>query len=146
MKIQFKTKYLKPVMDVLITEVEDLQDSLKLISNYSRDNMIFITKVYDKWVYHVASHGLADIIGLTPQELEKELNNGNFAKRVASQKELKQFMIDSREQVEKQEEFNHIFTIYDKNHKKIDVKLSFTPVKDKSININYILRTSILEK
>lgn len=55
-------------------------------------------------------------------------------------------MINSRERVEKQEEFNQIFTIYDKNHKKIDIKLSFTPVKDKSVNINYILRTSILEK
>ncbi len=129
-----------------ITEVEDLQDSLKLISNYSHENMIFITKVYDKWVYHVVSHGLADIIGLNPQELEKELNNGNFAKRVTPQKELKQFMIDSREHADKQEEFNQVFTIYDKNHKKIDIKLSLTPVKDKSININYILRTSILEK
>ena len=129
-----------------VTEILDLKDSLKLVSYYSHDNMIFITKIYDKWYYHVASHGLADVVGLTPEQLQEELNNGNFAKRVSNQKDLAAFMKESREFADKKEDFKHIFTITGKNRKKIDIELSFTHVRDESNNIDYILRTRVLAK
>ena len=80
-----------------VTELTDLKEEMELIAKYGHDNMIFIRKVYDKWVYTVASHGLSDLFNLSPKELELELNDGRFAKRIIDRNELNKFM----KQVEK---------------------------------------------
>ena len=129
-----------------VTELADLQDSKSLVAKYSNDNMIFIKKVYDKWVYLVISHGLSDVLDLSPSELEIELNNGQFAKRILNQKELKAFMTQSEMFYNKNMDFTQQFEIYDNHHNKVMIHLSFSCVKGQSNNIDYILRTKIVDK
>lgn len=126
-----------------VTELTDFKDATKLIAQYSTDNMIFITRVYDKWRYKVISHGLSDVLSLSPAELEKELNDGRFAKRVLDQKALKNFMIQSKKNADNKMDFTQSFTILDNNHKQIVLDLTFKSVKAEASNIEYILITKI---
>ena len=127
-----------------VTELATLKGDKQLVAKYSQDNMIFIRKVYDKWVYNVVSHALSSVIGLTPKELEDELNNGKFAKRVLNQRELKNFMARTVVYYEKKMNFTQEIEIYDKDKNKIKIKLDFTCILDESTSSDYILRTSII--
>ena len=130
---------------VNVTDLAELKDAKKLIAEYSTDNMIFVKKVYDKWTYSVISHGLADVLNLSPKELEEELNNGKFAKRIIDQKKLKKFMVDSKRYSEERKNFTQVFELYDKDHNKIAIELTFRSVHNETNNVQYILNTKIIK-
>lgn len=128
-----------------VTELYDLQDTAHLFAKYSNDNFILIKKVYDKWKYHVVSHGLADVFNLTPSQLEEELNNGRFAHRVINIKELKRFMQNVLTLTKSKENFSQVFEVYDKDRNKVKLKMDFVCVKDIATNYEYIMRSKIIE-
>lgn len=126
-----------------VSELLNAVEEKKLISEYSSDNIIFVKKEYDKWLYSVASHGLANIFGLTSQELEIELNNGAFARRITNKKELRQLMNEGKTHADNKEDFVKSLYAYDKDGNKINLNLTFKYVGDKASNIVYILSSSI---
>lgn len=123
-----------------ITELTDFVESKKLIAKYSSDNIIFVSKISDKWQYSVMSHALSDLIGLNPKELEEELNNGEFAKRVTPQKDLKEFMKQVPNMPKEKE-----FTILTNKNQKVKIHINIQYVGDESNNVEYILRTTKAE-
>ena len=127
-----------------VTELEDFRIAKKHISDLSIDNLIFITRIYHEWHYSVISHGLSDVFNLSPIELENELNEGLFAKRVVDQKGFKKFMVDVEEYVKEKKNFTHDLEVYDKDHKKVNIHLQFTCVNDGASNIDYVLKTKIV--
>ena len=127
------------------TEVENLKDIKELVAEYSKDNLILISKVDKKWHYTVISHGLSDVIGLSPSQLEKELNDGSFAKRVVPQKALADFMKEASALAKEKKEFSHEFIILDSHKKKRKLKLSFRPVNDETKNTEYILQCEMID-
>lgn len=128
-----------------VTELMDMHDSMNLIASYSNDNLIFINKIYDKWHYSVISHGLADIIGVSPKQLEEEMNDGRFAHRTISTKDLKQLMKSANDHEKKNEDFTYELTIRDKNHRRVVIGMEFTCVRGKTTNIDYVLRTRLIK-
>ena len=131
---------------VNVTELTDLAESKKLVAKYSSDNMIFVKKVSGHWQYSVMSHQLSDVVGLSVDELEKELNNGEYAKRVVSQKDLKDFMklaaeLPNKKGVVTEKEF----AIITNKQEKIKIRISIEYVGDESNNIEYILKTYLAE-
>ena len=128
-----------------VTELTDLIEERDLIRKYSDDDIIFIRKVYDKWVYTVASHGLSDVLGLTPIELQESMNNGTFAKRIINRDELSEFMYQVDKLTVKTEDFSKEFIIADKDNNPRKFKLSFQYVGDESTNIKYLLKTYLLD-
>ena len=116
----------------------------RLISEYSSDSIIFISKEYGKWHYEVSSHGLAKVFGLSTHELEEELNNGNFAKRITNKKELKALMQEGAKHEENKEDFVKVLPARDKDGNAINIQLSFVYVKNKTSNIIYLLHTSLV--
>ena len=128
------------------TALADLGDEMGLIAKYSKDNLIFIKNVEGKWRYHVASHGLSDVFGLTPEQLQEEMNDGRFAKRVVGKKELASFMEESRKNAGEKKDFSHAFNIKAKDGKPKKIELSFFYVGDKTANVDYLLRSAILEE
>ena len=128
-----------------ITDLIDLKEERDLISRYSDDNIIFIRRINEKWVYSVASHGLSDVFGLTPKELEEEMNNGRFAQRVTPKKAMKEFMQESEAFAKAEKDFEKVLAIKDKSGKAKQIKLMFTCVHKLSNNIEYILKTEVLD-
>ena len=130
------------------TELYDLKDEQSLVAKYSKDNLIFIRRVDNRWIYNVASHALSDIVGLSPKELEEELNNGKFAKRITSPKELSTFMQEVEASInnpEKRLHFSKIFNITTKDQKKINIEITIDYVGDQTNNIVYILKTKLVD-
>ena len=130
---------------VNVTELEDLRLIKTLVAENSHDNLILINKVNNKWNYHVLSHGFSDILGLNPTDFEKELNNGEFAKRVVPAKALKQLMLDATELANKHEDFEKELFVLDKDKQKVKFKLKFHCVSDLAKNTVYILRSELIK-
>ena len=57
------------------TELANLQDNMKLFAKYSKDNLIFVSRIYNNWHYIVASHSLSEELGLSPLELAQKIGN-----------------------------------------------------------------------
>ena len=128
-----------------VTRLIDLEEERKLISYYGEDSFIFVRKLYGRWSYRVASHGLADIIGLTPEELEESMNDGSFQHRIINKEELAEFMYKVTSLTENKENFEKVFRIRDKEDKPKDVLLKFTYVGDKSTTVIYLLRSELVK-
>ena len=130
------------------TELYDLKDEQNLVAKYSKDNLIFIRRVDNNWVYNVASHALSDIVGLSPKELEEELNNGKFAKRISSPKELSNFMAEVEASINdpvKRQHFSKVFNLATNDQKRINVEVVADYVGDQTNNIVYILKTKMVD-
>ena len=130
-----------------VTELVDLQEERELISKYSKDNFIFVRKKAEgKWEYSVVSHGLSDELGLSPIELEKEMNSGEFANRVINRAELSEFMESVLIKTQKKVDFSTEFYLRNKCGKPIKVHLDFTCVSGKYNNVEYLLQTTVIAK
>lgn len=128
-----------------ISSIIDLRQEIELITKYSKDNLIFVKRVNEKWIYKVVSHGLSDVVGLTPKELEDQMNNGQFAKRVLNQEEFGKFMKNVVLYSKANKDFKFVAQINDVNGELINVELDFHCVKKLTDNIRYVINTSIIK-
>ena len=129
------------------SELANLKETKDLIANNSTDNLIFISIVNGEFVFNVVSHGMSDIFDITPSELEKELNENVFFKRVSQGKvKVDELNKEVLKNAEKKKDFEKIIEVYDKNNQKIKLKLIFTCVIEQTSNIYYMLRCEVLDK
>lgn len=125
-----------------VTELADLQEEKQLIANYSKDSLIFIRKLNNQWFYSVASRGLSDLFDITPMELEKELNSGEFAKkRIVKRNKYEEYKKAFETFAKNNGNFEAELDVLDSNHHVVKLHLSMTCVSGQSNNIAYILRT-----
>ena len=90
---------------------------------------------------------MSDIFDITPSELEKELNENVFFKRVSQGKvKVDELNKEVLKNAEKKKDFEKIIEVYDKNNQKIKLKLIFTCVIEQTSNIYYMLRCEVLDK
>ena len=126
-----------------VTTLTDLLEEKRLVSHYSKDGMAFIRKVNNVFIYSVVSRGLSDIFDIAPEQLEQELNNGEFGrKRVVNRRKLDLFKKTFAEFAAQKKNFEAHLEVYDSNRQPITLHLSFTCVSDLSNNIEYILRST----
>ncbi|MBE7008152.1 MAG: EAL domain-containing protein [Ruminococcaceae bacterium] len=74
-------KFYASVHDV--TKLTELGEQMRLLSRLSLDTVMFLFRTDGERYFRVATHGLAKELGMGADELEKELNSGAFAARVA---------------------------------------------------------------
>ena len=123
-----------------VTELTDLREEIKLIANYSKDSLVFLRKVDNKWIYSVASRGLADVFDISPMELEKELNNNEFSrKRVVNRKKFDTLLKSFNQLAEENRNFECNFDVYDSGHHVVVLHLNFLCVSELANNIEYVL-------
>ena len=65
-----------------VTELTMLQEQVKLISKYSSDTIVFMRDRDGGYRYDVTAHGLAELMGLSAEEVEREFNDGTILQRV----------------------------------------------------------------
>ncbi len=129
-----------------VSELVDHEEGRDLIRKYSSDNIIFIKRIDNKWSYLVVSHALSDLVGLSPLELQEELNNGKFVHRITPQKDIKDFMKMVEETVDEHPNYNKVFTVLNNERKKLKIEVEIKYVGNESNNIKYLLRTRLVEK
>lgn len=129
-----------------VTELADLQEEKRLVSNYSKDSMMFLKRVNGVYTFSVASRGLADVFDITPTELENELNSGEFVKkRLVNRKQYEQVSKGLISFASENKSFEATLDVYDSNHQPVVLKMSFTCVSGVSNNIEYIVRATIIK-
>ena len=126
-----------------VTTLTDLEEEKKLVANYSKDGLMFIRKINQKFVYSVASRGIADLFDITPSQLEEEINKGDFVrKRVVNRRKYDLFNKVFIEFSSQKKNFEANLEVYDQNRQPITIHFNFTCVSDTSNNIEYIVRTT----
>ena len=115
------------------------------MTEYSNDNIILIRKRNGKFVYSVISHGLSEDLGLKPKELEKELNEGTFFKRIINRAELTELELNYDKFKEDGKDVEHIFYIKDVHNKPKKLLLTFTFLSGRYNNVEYLLRSKVIE-
>ena len=126
-----------------VTELSDLKEEVNLIAHYSKDNLIFLRKVNNTWLYSVASRGLSDLFDLTPAELEKELNDHEFGKkRAVSRKKFDEFAKSFHGFADKKRNFHGTLDVFDGNHHMVTLDITFTCVSGQSNNIAYVMKAT----
>ena len=128
-----------------VTELSDLKEEKRLMASYSKEGLAFIRKVDNQYIYSVMSSGLSDVFDITPSELEREINDREFArKRVVNRKKYDAFTKSFLEYTKEKKNFEASFEVYDCNRQPLTLHLSFTCVDGLSNNIEYILRTTFV--
>ena len=126
-----------------VTTLTDLQEEKRLLANYSKDGIAFIRKVNDKYIYSVVSRTIADLFDITPDQLEHELNNDEFArKHVVNRRKHELFKKVFQEYAMQRKNFEATLEVYDAHHTPVHLHLSFTCVSDLSNNIEYFMRAT----
>lgn len=128
------------------SELANLKEVKDLITEYSTDNMILVSVINKKFRFNVISHTVSNLLGITPSELEKELNDSSFIKRCVNPKEIVEINKDALKLAGKHKEFNKIVTVYDKDNNKVKINVEFLCVADDADNVAYILKAQPLEK
>ena len=127
-----------------VTALTDLLEEKKLHANYSTDGQTYIKKVGDRMVFSVASRNISDIFDITPEQLEEELNNGEFVKRhVANRRKYDQFNKAFIDYTSQNKNFEASIDVYDSHRQVISLYLGFTSVSDLTNNIAYIMKARI---
>lgn len=128
------------------SDLANLKEVKDLITEYSTDNMILVSVINKKFRFNVISHTLSDLLGITPSELEKELNDSSFINRCVNPKEVAEIYKEALKLASKHKEFNKIVTVYDKDNNKVKIDIEFLCVADDADNVAYILKAQPLEK
>ena len=128
-----------------VSELADLRDEKAIMTEYSNDNIILIRKRNGKFVYSVISHGLSEDLGLKPKELEKELNEGTFFKRIINRAELTELELNYDKFKEDGKDVEHVFYIKDVHNKPKKLLLTFTFLSGRYNNVEYLLRSKVIE-
>ena len=128
-----------------VTELSDLKEEKNLVANYSNDTIAFIRTVNNEFIFSIVSRGLSDVFDITPSELEKEINEGEFArKRVVNRRNYDLYKKTFAKFAAEKKNFEANIDVYDSNRQPLTLHMSFTCVSGVSNNISYILRTTIL--
>ena len=129
-----------------VTNLADLRDQFNLISEYSNDSFLFVTRIDQKWRFEVISNVFSDFLGISRNELEEELNNGAIRRRIINQKEYDDFMLSLGNLHENYVDFTFDAEIKDKDGIKYKVKFKFNSVANKANNIKYVVFTDVIKE
>ena len=122
------------------SELTNLKEVKELISEYSTDNMVLVSIINKKFKFNVVSHNISDLFGITPNELEKELNDSSFIKRCVNLKEILVINKEALTLASKHKEFSKTVTVIDKDNNKVKINIDFLCVADDADNVAYILK------
>ncbi|MCR4891379.1 MAG: GGDEF domain-containing phosphodiesterase [Lachnospiraceae bacterium] len=127
-----------------ITEITSLQNQMRLLSKYSSATVVFVKNIENKWSYKVSVHGLRDVMGITKEELEEELQSKKFYSRVdeSIQEQLKKKTMDS---ISRNSGFGFTFTMTNARDEQIELYMKADIVDDEYSDVRYILNLRQLE-
>lgn len=129
-----------------ITETVFLRDQLTFLASNTHENLIFIKKYDGALHFSVASQGLSDIFKLTPQQLEKEMNEGTSKERFVNESEYDELMNFFNQSFVNKANFTKELSFFDSDNKPVTLRLVFTYVGNTNNSIDAILNSSIVKK
>jgi hypothetical protein len=116
-----------------ITEITKLQKQMELISEFFSGCLIFVRERKDGFSFHVAAQGLAEEMGLTGEDLEKELNDRVFLKRIVPEHRelLSHYTQDALIGID----FSTYFTVFNRQGKRLNLYIKSEYVNDPTSDV-----------
>ncbi len=121
-----------------LTQFVTLNDHMRLIARLSPDNVIFLRGRGTELTFQVAVHGLEGALGLTREELERELNEGSFRERLdpSERERLLQLIVDAGMCME---EFSPAFRVTGADGRQLRLRVKFDSVRDEASGVEYLM-------
>ncbi len=121
-----------------ITQLDKLHGQMRMISRLSNDEVVFVRKRESGLLYQVTVHGLEDLLGISREEFEQELNSGAFLDRI-SEYDRSWLEEEVRESHMQMSDFTRPFAVMGTGDKPFHLQARFDAVQDKSSGVEYLL-------
>ena len=123
-----------------LTQFITLNDHMRLLSQVSTDSIVFVRRRANEWSYRVVVHGLGEVMGLSWEEFQQELNDGSFYQRISTEERerLRRFSMGAKDCVGT-EAYSEPFHMVDGEENTIELRLKADYVHDKTSGVEYIL-------
>lgn len=128
-----------------IGDIMSLAEQRKLVTKYGKINTIFVSQVYDRWVFSSAAYHLCELFGISNEQFEKELNDGTNANRFEHPENVLEGMDTFARIADKSGDIKKQFKVYDKDGNLRPVALTLYSATADSLNIKYLMLIDILE-
>ena len=121
-----------------VTQFTTLQSQMNLLSWFSTDSIIFLSKHDDHWSFQIPVHGLRDAMGLSKEELQQELNEGTFYQRLdeSARQQLWKITMDSEEE---RKGFRFPFRMKNAVGEQVELYVKTDYVHDAYSDVEYII-------
>ena len=120
-----------------VTEVMSMRNSMRLLSGYLADTIVFLGHEPDGWKHHVVIHGLEERMGLNTRELEDAFNSYQFYTWVRTD-DAPRLTAAIYACLEKNEPFDTECDMSFPNGREIRIHVRMDTVRESSSSIRYI--------
>ena len=127
-----------------VTEIAGLQQQMNLLSQFVSRTVLFMSLKDDLYSFEVIAHGLEDAMGLTKDEMEHELNESVFYKRLIPKREMAMWNI-AFECIETKQSTSRSFRMQGANGNALDFVVDADYVDDPIGNVVCILALRKIE-
>ena len=93
-----------------VTDVAEMQIQLKMLSNHLPMSVIFMRRMGDRWNFQLIIHGLAERVGFSYDQFQRELNDGTLMQRI-NPADLEQLGAAAREALKTDGGFDGTFSL-----------------------------------
>ncbi len=136
-------KYFGVIQD--LTSFVRQQKQIRLLSRFSPETIIFLYRRENKSHFKVAIHGLEKALGITADELQKELNSRVFHQRLLDTPDSSICELIAGA-VQRDSELSTSFTYRRPDGRRIPMHLLATPVHDESSDVEFIINLRVEEE
>ena len=128
-----------------VTEIAELQIELKLLSERLSTSVLFMRWQGNAWHFKVFVHGLADEFGLTQDQLQSELDSGEFLSRIYPE-DYQQLYEAAKEATRLGADFCSKVTFENAHGQAVQLHMEATSVKDSAGDAFYFVTLNIPSK
>ncbi len=121
-----------------VTELTNLQRHIELLSRFTSRTLLFLLYKKGEYYFQVVAHGLADVMGLSSQELEEEFNSRGFCKRLQNGGDKKLWKLALRCSEEKRS-MKKEFVMTNGNGAALNIIVDAEPIDDELGDVRCIL-------
>ena len=120
-----------------VTEVTKLGRHMELLVRHSSRSVVFLIRHRGQMSYEVAAHGLEDSLKLSKAQLEAELNDGSFFKRMSTETH-ERLARQNRNFREDREGFSEPITLMTDDGRPLQLSLRGDPVNEPDSDVRWI--------
>ena len=121
-----------------VTHLDRLNSRMRQIARLANDEVVFVRRQGEGFVFQVSVHGLQEHLGLTRAEFEEELNGGRIRERM-SDGVWERITALLREPDRMQPDFSLAFPVQGVGGAAVNVQFRLDAVHDKTSGVEYLL-------
>ena len=120
-----------------VTEVMKLRNRMRLLSAFSSDDVVFVSRKGDGYKYKVIIHGLEKRTGLSGKDFEKQLNSGELYRHM-NPEEAERLRLVTRDALKEHRPMEYDFNLDLSNGDAVRLHMKTDYVQDSNSKVEFI--------